>query len=125
MCHQQRQQHNNRKQEPIQHHMRDAHLRQRNLAEEKAAPPKTTSRRTRRKPQRPSLLQNRHTSTLAQKNGREPKPSPTAKFSNSLLTTHCLYHARQLFAGTIGEPFLQPNAPANPGWFTIAPFARK
>jgi len=35
------------------------------------------------------------------------------------------YQTRQLFTGTIGDPFLHPNAAANPGWFTIAPFARK
>src|SRR5882757_6143999 len=81
MRHQQRQQHHNRKQKSVQHHMRDAHLPQRNLAEEKSAPPKATSHRTRRKPQRSSLLQNRHTSTLAHsaiaKKRREPKPSPS------------------------------------------------
>ena len=35
------------------------------------------------------------------------------------------YHTLQLSTGTIAAPFLQLNAAANPGWFTIAPFARK
>ncbi len=33
----------------------------------------------------------------------------------SLLPTPCIYQTRQLFTGTIGDPFLHPNAAANPG----------
>ena len=34
-------------------------------------------------------------------------------------------HTRQLVAGTMGVPCLQPKAVAKPGWLTMAPLARK
>src|SRR6266851_10100563 len=76
MHHQQRRKRHHREQEPVQHHMREVHLRQRNLAEEEPASPQRTSQRTRAEAQHPTFLQNSHTSTLAQNKAGAAEAAP-------------------------------------------------
>ncbi len=99
VCEQHGRQAKHREREAVKDHGADVHFVERDLAEEEAAAPKDTGQRAGCKAQR-----------LA---------------SVLLVRRHPSYQTRQLLAGTMGEPTLQPNAEAKPGWFTIGPSTRK